>query len=144
MDIEFQNLLDPDAPTPEEEYRRFALSEVPFEAAYGRMMLEFLDALRCGVVGPHLIATKSLTWLQSPELLLFYSDGYGHNTTITVKVDYKDRSPLVDGLPLLHYRLECGLSSKRSADSWDELRTRNVRTACEFIVDVIRKCRGTI
>jgi hypothetical protein len=144
MDIEFQNLLEPDAPTPEKKYRRFTSSEVPFEAAYGRMMLELLGALRRDVIGPRVIATKNIMWLESPELLLFYSDGYGHSTTITVKVDYKDRSPLVDGLPLLHYRLECGLSSERSADSRDELRTRNVRTACEFIVDVIRKCRGTI
>jgi hypothetical protein len=145
MDIEFRNLLEPDAPTPEEEYRRFVSSEVQFEAAYGRMMLKFLDALRREVIGPRLIAEKGLMWLECPELVLHYSDGYGHSTAISAKVDYKDRSPLVDGLPLLHYRLRRGPAwPERPVDARDELRTRDVRTACEFVLEAIRKCRGAV
>ena len=145
MDIEFSNLLEPDAPTPEEEYRRFASSEAPGEAAFGRMMLELLDALRHDVIGPRLIVQRGISWFERPEILLSYSDGHGHETTISASVDYKDRSPLVDGLPLLHYRLRREPSwPEQSVDSRDEVRTRNVRTACEFILEAIRECRRTV
>ena len=143
MDIEFRDQLEPDGPTVEEEYRRFSSSADQFEAAFGRMMLELLDALRSAVVGPRLIAEKGLMWFESPELRLSYSDGRGHGTTIQAKVDYKDRSPLADGLPLLHYRLNRRPWPKQRLNSGGELRTRDVNTACEFILEAIRECRGT-
>jgi hypothetical protein len=139
MDIEFHNLLEPDAPTPEEEYRRFASSQVPFEAAFGKMMLELLDYLRRDVVGPRLIAEKDLF---GPGIRFAYSDGHGQSVAVCVTVDYQDRSPLVDGLPLLHYRLSC--ESGRSEEFPGESRTHNVQTACEFIRSAIRECRGTM
>lgn len=145
MDIEFCDYIKPDAPTVEEEYRRLALSEVPFEAAYGKMMLDLLDALRRDVIGPRLAAMKSILWHQYPELLLLYKYGYGHNMAVCARVDYKERSPLVDGLPLLHYRLRRDLAwPEPSVDPQDELRTRNVDTACEFILEAIRKCRESL
>ena len=145
MDIEFRNLIEPDGPTPEEEYRRLASSEVPFEAACRRMMLELFDALRRDVTGPRLFAERDIEFPGHlpPGLMLLYSDGHGHTTTITVKVYYKDCSPLVEGLPLLHYRLRRDpYSRERRPDSRDELRTRHVRTACDFILEAIRDCRG--
>ena len=109
------------------------------------MMLELLDALRRDVIGPRLVASKGLLWQEYPELLLSYSDGHGHRTMVGTTIDYKDRSPLVDGLPLLHYRLRRHPSwPEPSVDSRDELRTRDVRTACEFISEAIRDCRDTV
>lgn len=135
MDIVFRNLIEPDLPTPEEEYRRLASSEVPFEAAFARMMLELLDALRRDVVGPRLVAHQEIL---GPGLQFVYSDGRGHSTAVSVNVDYKDRSPVVDELPSLHYRLACATEHLS-----EELRARNVQAACEFIQDAIRKCGGT-
>ncbi len=143
MDIEFRDQLEPDGPTVEGEYRRFASSEDRLEAAFGLMMLELLDALRRDVVGPRLVAEKGFLWFECPELRLNYSDGQGHGTTVHVKVDYKDRSPLADGLPLLHYRLNRRPWPKQRLNSRDELRTRDVNTACEFVLEAIRECRGT-
>jgi hypothetical protein len=136
MDIEFRNLLEPDAPTVEEEYRRLAASEVPFEASYGRMMLDLLAALHHDIIGPRLTAEKDMF---GPGLLFDYSDGHGHRAAIKATVDYKDRSPQVDGIPLLHYRLGC--ESEDVGSPPEELRTRDVRTACGFILQAIRACR---
>lgn len=144
MDIEFRDFLEPDEPTPEDRYRDLASSEVPFEAALGRMMLELLNALRREIIGPRLTGAHGIGWSERRALRLIY-DNHGHSMTVTVMVDYKDCSPLVNGLPLLHYRLRADQSwTDRTAAMPDELRTRDVRTACEFILEAIRKCRGAM
>jgi hypothetical protein len=142
MDIEFRDPFDRDGPTVEEEYENFVSAGEPFQAAFGRMMLELLDALRHHIIGPRLIAQKGICWDESPELCLYYLHGREKVTSIRVTIDFKDHSPLVDGLPLLHYRLtHRPKPSERCPKPRNELRTRDVQTACEFILEAIRDCR---
>ena len=77
------------------------------------------------------------------ELWLQYSNGFGSGTLITLDVDWKDCSPLVDGVPPLHYRLSYTRSVPCDGEGHPnvELRTRNVRTAYEFVLEAIEQCK---
>lgn len=100
------------------------------------MMLAFLDRLRHDVVGPRLGVMK-----MSDELWLQYADGNGHRTLITAKIDHKDCAPLVDGVPPMHYRLAYTLAEADNLPKV-ELRTSALATACDFVLEAIRACRG--
>ena len=139
--MEIFDPLNPNAPGFEDAYRRLAKSGSPPESAIAKMMLEFLDVLRRGIVGPRLGARQmGLDWR---DLWLTYSDGCGHHTLITANVNYKDRSPLIDGVPLLHYRLTYTrpLPNAPENTSTVELRTRDVGTAYEFVLEAIQQCK---
>jgi hypothetical protein len=147
--MEIDDLLPPHSRAFEEEYHRLARSDSPFESRVGKMMLDFLNRLRSGVVGPRLSALKSPASYAPKcdfgiELWLQYSDNHGHHTMITVTIDYKDRSPLVDGVPPLHYRLAYTLPDRDSGKTTPkaELRTSNLDTACDFVLEAIHACRG--
>jgi hypothetical protein len=130
------DLLHPDSPTFEDEYHRLSASDSPYETRVGKMMLEFLDRLRRGVIGPQLFASNLIG-----ELCLQYSHGLRH-TMIKAKIDHKDCSPLVEGVPILHYRLTYSLPETESATRPKiELRTRDVDEAYEFVVDAIKTCQ---
>jgi hypothetical protein len=139
-------LIDPFPPDPaassvQDEYRRLAASKSCYEARIGTMMLEFLDRLRHGVTGPRLGVIK-----MSEELWLQYADGQGHSTLITVRIDHKDYSPLVDGVPPMHYRLA---STRFTANLQNnlpkvELQTSDVETASDFVLEAIRNCKGPL
>ncbi len=62
---------------------------------------------------------------------------------ITVTIDYKDRSQLVDGLPVFHYRLTYSHPSREpgSIGPRKELRTHDIDTAYDFVMEAIRTCR---
>jgi hypothetical protein len=125
----------------EDECRRMSESGSPAESRIGGMMLALFDALRRGVVGPRLFASKLLPG--HSELWLQYSSAYGRRTMITTMVDYQDYAPLVDGAPLMHYRLSYTRASDEPAAHVPpvELRTRDVGTAYEFIVEAINQCK---
>jgi hypothetical protein len=132
-----------DAPHPgessfEDDYHRMAKSESRMESLVGRMILDLLDALRGGVIGPRFGAVKLLP--NRTELWLQYANGFGSGTLITLDVDWKDCSPIVDGVPLLHYRLSY---TRCTGDGLPkvELRTRDVRTAYEFVLEAIEQCK---
>ena len=128
--------LRPDAPTFEDDYQHLAASESRFESKIGTMMLAFLDRLRHDVIGPRLGVTKVFE-----ELWLVYSNEHGRSTLITARIDHKDYSPLVEGVPLMHYRLAY---TRPEADNLPkvELRTSGVETACDFVLEAIRTCKG--
>ncbi|MCE5267180.1 MAG: hypothetical protein LLG00_04785 [Planctomycetaceae bacterium] len=129
------------APRFDADYRRMTRSDSKIQVAIGSMMLTFLDALRAGIAGPKLFATKVLP--NETELWLDYSDGYGNRAHMTATIDFKDHSSLVDGVPLLHYRLSSRTTQPPQAaqDMPIELRTRDVNTAYEFVVEAIRRCK---
>jgi hypothetical protein len=58
--MEIVDLLHPHARTFEEDYHRLAASHSQFESRLGNMMLDLLNRLRTGVVGPRLFASKGL------------------------------------------------------------------------------------
>ncbi len=162
--MEIFDLL-PDGPRFEDKFRRLAASDSRFDASLGRMMLDLIECLRRGIVGPRLAAT--VPSLRGELLWLQYADGHGHHTMIRIGVDYYDRSPLVDGLPQLHYRLSYDrpvpLTNEEVAGQLEalrlnanglarapaqasrgppaELRTRDVREASNFVHEAIRDCK---
>ncbi len=120
----------------EDRYLRLASSNSPCEAEMSLMMLRFIGRLRQGVIGPQLYA-----FIITDELCLDYHHA-GRTANIKAKIDYKDHSTLVDGVPVLHYRLACSIENDdRDAISRTELRTRHVDEAYEFVIDAIRTCR---
>lgn len=134
--IDFLARCDPNRPGFEAEYERLAASDSPCEAEMARMMLRLFDRLRRGMVGPVLHGFKI-----SHELNLQYHHG-NCTATVKVRIDYKDYSPLVDGVPALHYRLASSLENEDSEKlSTDELRTPEVDRAYEFVLDAIRACK---
>ena len=134
--IDFLARCDPDRPGFEAEYQRLAASDSPCEAAMARMMLRLFERLRRGMVGPVLHGFKI-----SHELNLQYHHG-NCTATVMARVDFKDCSPLVDGVPALHYRLASSVEDKDSDElSTDELRTPEVDRAYEFVLDAIRACK---
>ena len=155
----------PGDPGFEDKFRRLAESDSRFDAHVGRMMLDFIECLRRGVIGPRLGAT--VFPFRGELLWLHYADGQGHHTTIKVAIDYYDRSPLVDGLPQLHYRLSYdrpvsltaeevarllealrlnpdqpgAVAARASRGPPVELRTRDVHAANSFVDEAIRECK---
>jgi hypothetical protein len=139
--MELIDPIHPDAPCFEDEYRRLAASGSRFEAKIGALMLAFLDRLRHDVSGPRLGVMKMLD-----ELWLQYADGHGHSTLITARIDHKDYAPFVEGVPPMHYRLAYARPGTDSLDNLPkvELRTSEVETACDFILEAIRACKGSL
>ena len=134
--IDFLARRDPNRPGFEAEYERLAASSSPCEAEMARMMLRLFDRLRRGMVGPVLHGFKI-----GHELNLQYHHG-NCTATVKVRIDYKDYSPLVDGVPTLHYRLASSVEDKDSDElSTDELRTPDVDRAYEFVLDAIKACK---
>lgn len=130
----FQRIY-PDRQSFEDEYRDLVTSGSPCQSQMAQMMLDFVDRLRRGVVGPQLHADMCLD-----ELSLEYVYG-ANNTTITAKVDYKDRSPVVNGIPILHYRLTYSLPENDADAPKVELRTHHVDEAYEFVLEAIKTCQ---
>lgn len=122
----------------EAEYRRLASSDSPCQSQMAQMMLQFIQRLRRGVIGPTLYAFKT-----ADELSLQYHRG-ASTATIEAKVDYMDRSLLVDGVPRLHYRLAYTVhASDNIVVPKTELRTHDVDEAYRFVIDAIEACRNT-
>lgn len=136
--MEIIDFFSPDSPTYEDDYHRLIVSGSLYEKQFGKMMLDFLDHMRRATIGPRLFAQRFAN-----ELWLYYSSGMDSNTLITATVDSKDYSPIVEGLPLMHYRLTYTLLKQEANDSkrYIELRTREVNTACDFVLEAIRKCK---
>ena len=135
--MEILDTLPPHGRSFEDFYQAQAKSDFPAERRMGEMMLELFEALRRGTIGPRLHALKT-----ADELWLSYSSGTDNYVSIGLKVDYKDRTPMVNGLPQFHYRLsyEGSLLNERPLPL-TELRTRDLRTACDFIGEAIERCR---
>ncbi len=132
--IDFLARYVPDREGFEAEYQRLAASGSPCEAEMARMMLRLFERLRRGMVGPVLHGFK----IVGHELNLQYHHG-NCTATVKVRIDYKDYSPLVDGVPALHYRLASSVEDKDSDElSTDELRTPEVDRAYEFVLDAVR------
>lgn len=131
--IDILRLANPGQEGFEDEYRRLASSDSPCQAEMSKKMLQFVDRLRKGVIGPKLCCFKLAN-----ELCLQYHHA-SNTATIRAMVDYKDRSPLVDGIPVLHYRLAYSVESDDAEGmSETELRTHDVNEAYEFVLDAIR------
>jgi hypothetical protein len=141
--MEIVDLLHPEDPSFEDDYRRMATADSRAEEMIGKMMLDLLKTLREGVVGPRLVAFRPLP--NEHELSLTYASS-GNSTSITVAVDWKDRSPLVDGVPQMHYRLSYTPSPRNRKQNSPpvELRTRDIQTAYEFILEAIRQCKPVL
>ena len=127
--------IHPERTSCEDEYRDLVTSGSPCQSQMGQMILDFIDRLRHGIVGPRLHAYKHLD-----ELWLQYEHG-ANNTTITAKIDYKDRSPVVNGIPVLHYRLTYTLPENDADAPRVELRTHHLDEAYEFVLEAIKTCQ---
>ena len=121
----------------ETELRHLAESDAEFEATAGRMMLDLIDRLRRGTVGPTLFVSPFHS--RGELLVLHYVHSPGHRTTIRIAIDYYDRSALVDGLPRLHYRIRYGPNDEIPSESM-ELRSHDIQIASDFIYEAIRAC----
>jgi hypothetical protein len=137
--MELFDPLNSGSPTIDDHCRHLAASESRYESEVGKMTLALLDRIRRDIVGPRLGVIQMLK-----ELWFQYSDGHGHRTLITVTIDHKDYSPLVDGIPQMHYRLTHPRSGTDQQDNLPkvELRTRDVEAAYEFVVEAIRACKN--
>ncbi len=79
----------------------------------------------------------------STALICVYMIAENASCMITITLDRLDYGPLVDGLPVFHYRMAC-----QSTDSFKngnrrvvEDRTRSVESAVAFVRDTIRETR---
>ncbi len=136
--MEIIDLFDPDNPTFDVEYRRLVDSDSPYDVQMGQMMLDLLDQIRRGVMGPRLFAS-----FMTDELWLNYSDDRGHGTTIRATVDHYDFASLVDGVPQFHFRLRYDLPPPHSPTNPEtvEERTREPDIACDIIREAIKRSK---
>ena len=116
-----------------------AQSDSAYDAKFARHLLELLDALRSEPIGPQLFASYHL----DRDLWLQYCSPNNAHCMITVTMDRPDYGPLVDGLPVFHYRMTCQKtdSSERQIRPALEDRTRNIDSAVEFVRQAIRETR---
>jgi hypothetical protein len=134
--MEIFALLEPDFETA--LYER-AQSDSAYDARIARLLLELVDSLRHEPIGPRLFASYVL----DRELWLQYRSPSNASCMITVTMDRRDYGPLVDGLPLFHYRLACQKtdSNENQIRPTLEDRTRSVDSAVEFVRNAIRETR---
>jgi len=116
----------------EATFRELALSDAPYHAAIGNMMVDLLDSLRRDPFDGTVHASHHPD-LGSPELWLQYSVPNGSSVMITVSVDRPDYGPLTNGLPRFHYRL-----AYRLGDSTDHLPTEHRTPVLQEAHDFIR------
>jgi hypothetical protein len=130
--MEIIDLLNPDATDVDQIYRRMAQSRSPVESRFGQMMVDFVETLRRGIIGPRLFASKFGG--RDTELWLQYRDSRGYRTVITATIDYNDRAPFVDGEPPFHYRLSYTRASTESSarSQRTELRTQDLSTRIQL------------
>lgn len=128
---------NPGPPAFEASFRRLASSEEPMEAKVGTMMLALLDHLRNQGDEPTVFGFE----MYPRELWLIVRAKDDWAASLKITIDFIDRSPLVEGVPVLHYRLSYQPPSPSftSHPKTLELRTRQMQEAADFIVDVITK-----
>ncbi len=114
-----------------------ARSDSAYDARIARHLLDLLDALRHEPIGPRLLAS----YYFDCELWLQYHAPNNSHCIITITMDRPDYGPLVDGLPLFHYRMTCNKtdSNKNHVRPDVEDRTRSVDSAVEFVHKSIRE-----
>ncbi|MBM3968206.1 MAG: hypothetical protein FJ308_24575 [Planctomycetes bacterium] len=134
--MEIVALLAPDFETALDER---AKSGSAYDARIARLLLDLLDALRHEPIGPRLFASFHL----DRDLWLQYRSPNNAHCMITIKMDRPDYGPLVDGLPLFHYRMTCQTtdSTESKVGPILEDRTRSVDSAVEFVRNAIRETR---
>lgn len=127
----------PNPPACKIGFQRLASSASPLEAKVGSLMLALLEHLESQGEEPtvfgHLMSAK--------ELFLAFKAKGGWHAPIKVTMDFMDRSPLVDGAPVFHYRLSYRPPppDSKSHPQALELRTHQTKEASDFIVDSVRK-----
>jgi hypothetical protein len=116
-----------------------AQSDSAYDAKSARHLLELLDALRHEPNGPQLFASYHL----DRDLWLQYRSPNKAHCMITITMDRPDYGPLVDGLPVFHYRMTCEKtdSTEKKIRPTLEDRTRSVDSAVEFVRNAIRETR---
>lgn len=116
-----------------------AQSDSAYDAKFARHLLELLDALRREPIGPQLFASYQL----DRDLWLQYRSPNNARCMIAITMDRSDYGPLVDGLPVFHYRMTCQKtdSTERQIRPTLEDRTRSVASAVEFVRQAIRETR---
>jgi hypothetical protein len=134
--MEIIALLQPSFETALNERAR---SDSAYDAKFARHLLELLDTLRHEPIGPQLFAS----YHRDRDLWLQYRSPNNAHCLITITMDRPDYGPLVDGLPVFHYRMTCQKtdSTKRQIRHTLEDRTRSIVSAVEFVRKAIRETR---
>ena len=116
-----------------------AHSDSAYHARIARLLMDLLEALRQEPIGPKLFASYHL----DRDLWLQYRSPHSARFMITVTIDRPDYGPLVDGLPLFHYRMTCKItdSTGNQTRPTQEDRSRSVDSAVEFVRNAIRETR---
>ena len=116
-----------------------ARSDLVYDARIARLLLDLLDALRHEPIGPKLFVSYHL----DTDLWLQYRSPHSAHCMITVTMDRPDYGPLVDGLPLFHYRMTCKMTDSMANQTRpkQEDRTRSVDSAVEFVRNAIRETK---
>ena len=123
------HLMVPDDPDIKPVLRRLAESTDPIAACRGRMLLDLVGLLEAR--GP---APSAFSSLVRDEL--WFTPANRHNRArVGVRVDWRDRGPIRDGLPAMHYRLSIRQGGARL--SRDERTTEPSR-----VDDLIRAAFG--
>jgi hypothetical protein len=114
-------------------------SESAYDARIARHLLDLLHALRHERTGPRLLASYHF----DRELWLHYHAPNNAHCIITITMDRPDYGPLVDGLPLFHYRMTCNKtdSKRKPIRPAEEDRSRSVKSAVDFVRNSIRETR---
>lgn len=118
---------------------RRARSDSQYDARIARLLLDLLDALKREPIGPRVFASFHL----DRDLWLQYRSPNNAHCMITITMDRPDYGPLVDGVPLFHYRMSCKItdSSQNQTRPTQTDRTRSVDSAVEFVRNAIRETR---
>ena len=115
------------------------VSDSAYDARVAQMLLDLLDALRHEPIGPKLFASYHL----DQDIWLQYRSPHSAHCMITVTMDRPDYGPLVDGLPVFHYRMTCKMtdSTTHQIRPMQEVRIRSIDSAVEFVWNAIRETR---
>jgi hypothetical protein len=134
--MEIFSLLKPNF---EATLRERTVSDSAYHARVAQLLLDLLESLRREPIGPRVHASYHL----DRDLWLQYRAPNNARCMITITIDRPDYGPLVDGLPVFHYRMCCQMtdSSENGNPQKDEDRTRCIDSAVEFVRNAIRETR---
>lgn len=123
------NLLDsrPDAEDIEPPFLTTSADEDRLKAARAKMLVDLIRQLRSRGPTPEVFGFELLG-----ELWLRPVDG-ANRASAKVWLDWRDRTPLRDGLPTLHYRIQITRPGMRLSE---DVRAESVEDAARAVLDV--------